>query len=565
MTSCMKMPSADVEDIRKELAAHGQEHLLKFWSRLTNDQKRQLAADILSIDFNDLNAAYKDTKSNKENNQKLDMFMEPIPEELHEGVTRCSPQQLQEYQNIGKECAGSGWGWARWIWVEYLGQHSSITGSKYERAVSAVETGLREIAEGRVAALLLAGGQGTRLGVNYPKGMYDVGLPSRKTLYQLQGERLLKLQELAEKLTGKKGTIPWYIMTSEHTMEPTLEFFDKHDYFGLQKDDLVVFEQYMLPCLTLEGKIILETPCKVSKAPDGNGGLFRALRLRGILEDMSKRGIKYVHVYCVDNILVKMADPVFVGYCISKNANCAAKVVEKVVPTEAVGVVCRVGGKFQVVEYSEISSSTAQKRNPDGRLTFNAGNICNHFFTLDFLHQIGCGDKKLKYHIAEKKIPYVGDDGKTIKPMKPNGIKLEKFVFDVFEFSDKFAAWEVKREAEFSPLKNADTAQKDTPTTAKHSLYALHRQYIRDAGGRFAEEQGDDFVSVDLKVPVNGEEKKDVAEEKSAIGVCEISPLVSYSGEGLEELVAGKIFKGKVVINSPREQMLLVDNGKSDN
>lgn len=515
MTSCRKMPSADVEDLRKQLAAHGQEHLLKFWSRLNVDQKSHLVSEIQSVDFGHLNNAYRETVANRENNnQKLDQLLEPIPEELHEGVSRCTPEQLRSYR----------------------------------------EAGLREIAEGHVAALLLAGGQGTRLGVNYPKGMYDVGLESKKTLYQLQGERLLKLEELAEQLTKKRGTIPWYIMTSEHTMEPTLDFFANHNYFGLRKENLVVFEQYMLPCLTQEGKIILETPYKIAKAPDGNGGLFRALRQRGILEDMTKRGIKYVHVYCVDNILVKMADPVFIGYCISKEANCAAKVVEKVTPTEAVGVVCRVGGKFQVVEYSEISLETAQKRNPDGRLTFNAGNICNHFFTVDFLHQIGSGDKRLKYHIAQKKIPYAGEDGKTVTPLKANGIKLEKFVFDVFVFSDKFAAWEVHREAEFSPLKNPDGSPKDTPTTARLSLYALHRQYIKDAGGRFANETSDTFVSVDLKDAVIGDEKKD-AEEKVTVGICEISPLVSYDGEGLEELVAGKIFNGRVVIRSPREQL----------
>lgn len=520
------MPSADVEDLRKQLAAFGQEHLLKFWSRLNGDQKSHLIEDIQSIDFNDLATAFKETVTNRENNnQKLDQLLEPIPEELHEGVSRCTPKQLEHYRDIG----------------------------------------LREIAEGRVAALLLAGGQGTRLGVNYPKGMYDVGLPSRKTLYQLQGERLLKLEEMAEKLTGKRGTIPWYIMTSEHTMDPTIDFFANHNYFGLQKENLMVFEQFMMPCLTQEGKVILETPSKISKAPDGNGGLFRALRQRGILDDMTKRGIRYVHVYCVDNILVKMADPVFIGYCISKDANCAAKVVEKVIPTEAVGVVCRVGGKFQVVEYSEISLSTAEKRNADGRLTFNAGNICNHFFTVDFLHQIGSGDKKLKYHVATKKIPYVGEDGKIVKPIKPNGIKLEKFVFDVFIFSDKFAAWEVHREEEFSPLKNSDEAPKDTPTTARLSLYALHRQYIKQAGGRFDDDKCDSFVSVDLNGTTISEEKKDGAEEKSTVGICEISPLVSYAGEGLEELVAGKTFSGPVIISAPDEQLPVSDSNGNSN
>ncbi|XP_042901786.1 UDP-N-acetylhexosamine pyrophosphorylase isoform X2 [Parasteatoda tepidariorum] len=517
------MPSADVDDLQKQLAAYGQDHLLKFWSKLSSDQKSELVDDIQSVDFSDLATIFKETVTNRENNnQKLDQFLEPIPEELHEAVSRSSPKQLEHYRDIG----------------------------------------LREISEGRVAALLLAGGQGTRLGVAYPKGMYNVGLPSQKTLYQLQGERLLKLEELAEKLTGKRGTIPWYIMTSEHTMDPTIEFFSRHNYFGLQKDSVVVFEQFMLPCLTLDGKIILDTPYRIAKAPDGNGGLFRALRERGILEDMRKKGIQYVHVYCVDNILVKMADPVFIGYCISKDANCAAKVVEKVIPTEAVGVVCRVGGKFQVVEYSEISLATAEKRNQNGRLMFNAGNICNHFFTVDFLHQIGKGDKKLKHHIAQKKIPFAGDDGKTVKPIKPNGMKLEKFVFDVFEFSDKFVAWEVNRDEEFSPLKNSDDSAKDTPTTARCSLYALHRQYIKRAGGRFEDDKCDSFVSVDLRTA--DEEKKDTSEEKSEVGICEISPLVSYAGEDLEELVAGKTFSYPVVLSAPDEQLPVSDtNGNS--
>ncbi|KAK7895794.1 hypothetical protein WMY93_021119 [Mugilogobius chulae] len=270
-----------------------------------------------------------------------------------------------------------------------------------------------------------------------------------------------------------------------------------------------MFEQRMIPAVTFDGKVILQGKGKIAMAPDGNGGLYQALVDNNVLEDMKKRGVEYLHVYCVDNILVKMADPVFIGFCVSKGADCGAKVVQKAYPTEPVGVVCRVQGVAQVVEYSEILQTTAELTGPSGELVYSAGNICNHFFTRQFLEDVATNNlKHLKQHVA-----------------------IKKFVFDVFPFSRSFVVFEVVREDEFSPLKNADGAAADSPSTARNALLHLHCRWATAAGATLLDEDRNAAV-------LTASESKMV----SAPAKFEISPLVSYFGEGLEKL-KGKTYQ----------------------
>ncbi|KAJ6651949.1 hypothetical protein lerEdw1_015891 [Lerista edwardsae] len=499
------------EEVRAGLERAGQSHLLRFWVELEPAQRQALLEALTRLGTEELarhcrRAAEACARKLAPRAESLDGRMRPLPPEF-----------------LGSACKTQRAALAQWE-----------------------DEGLRQISESKVAVLLLAGGQGTRLEVPYPKGMYDVGLPSHSTLYQIQAERILRVEQLAAEKFGTLCSVPWYIMTSDFTLRPTEKFFEDHSYFNLDRSNVIMFEQRMLPVVTFDGKAILEEKGKIAMAPDGNGGLYRALADNKILEDMQHRGVEYIHVYCVDNILVKIADPVFVGFCVMKGADCGAKVVEKAFPTEPVGVVCSVDGVYQVVEYSEISLETAHQRYPDGSLMYTAANICNHFFTLSFLKAVAEKfEPQLQEHVAIKKVPFVDVDGKQVKPLTPNGIKLEKFVFDVFQFSKNFVAFEVLREEEFSPLKNADTAERDTPTAARRALLSLHYRWAIRAGAQFVDEKGKWIPG-----------KSCLAGDEDPPALLEISPLVSYFGEDLEKYLKAKDIQSPLILDEKKAEML---------
>ncbi|XP_059905873.1 UDP-N-acetylhexosamine pyrophosphorylase-like protein 1 [Gadus macrocephalus] len=494
-----------LEEVTSCLDRAGQSHVLQFWSELSEDERNDFLVELSGLDLNALKQHCEEAVSAAASQpERVDPDIQPVTEEFVGSLLKSDQATLVQWENEG----------------------------------------LLQISENRVGVLLLAGGQGTRLGVPYPKGMFDVGLPSGKTLYQIQSERIRKIQNLADLKHETKCTVPWYIMTSEFTLSPTESFFKENDFFGLDPSNVVMFEQRMIPAVTFDGKVLLQDKGKIAMAPDGNGGLYQALVDNKVLEDMERRGVEYLHVYCVDNILVKLADPHFIGFCVSRGADCGAKVVPKASPSEPVGVVCRVDGVVQVVEYSEIRPETAERRGAGGELVFSAGNICNHFFTRAFLQEVAQEHQgKLKQHVALKKVPFVDECGNHVKPSKPNGIKMEKFVFDVFPFARNFVAFEVVRAEEFSPLKNADGASTDTPTTARRSLLGQHYRWALAAGASFPDNHG---KTVPTRV---------TAEEDPPV-LCEISPLVSYFGEGLERILRGSTLTSPFILDEKRAKDL---------
>jgi UDP-N-acetylglucosamine/UDP-N-acetylgalactosamine diphosphorylase len=346
------------------------------------------------------------------------------------------------------------------------------------------ETGEILLGKGQVAAFLVAGGQGSRLGFNGPKGMFDIGLPSHKSLFQLQAERL---QNLAAQVGH---AIPWCIMTSPLNHEATVNFFREHDYFGMNKDDIRFFEQGTICALNPNGKAVVDENNRLALVPDGNGGCFRALSQSGTLAWLVERGVQYVFLYSVDNALCRICDPAFVGALAADGrAVSASKVVAKAGPGEKVGIFAFQNNKPGVVEYSDLPENLRDMTNADGSLTYDGGNIAVHLFKISGLRKLQTG--KLPWHTARKTVCGI-----------EKCFKFEQFLFDAFPLLGSMLPFGVIREEEFSPVKNAEG--NDSPKTAREMIGKLHREWLRKA-----------HVEIDPHK------------------LYEVSPTLSYAGEGL--------------------------------
>ena len=384
------------EEALKKLAPAGQEHLLQYYDELGEGEKENLLAQIEALDLS-----------------LLDLIKDGVREVPKGKLAPLGAVTLAEIA---------------------------------EKKDSYEATGIQAIQAGKVGAVLLAGGQGTRLGLDKPKGMLNVGITKELYLFE---QLVNNLMQVVEK-TG--AWIPLFVMTSEKNHEDTTGFFQENNYFGYNKDYVYFFVQEMAPSVNYEGKIYMEEKGKLSTSPNGNGGWFSSLAKAGLLQKINDLGVEWLNVFAVDNVLQKMADPVFVGATIEAQCVCGAKVVAKAEPNERVGVLCLEDGKPSIVEYYEMTEEMIHSKDADGTLLYNYGVILNYLFEVKTLTKIM--NEYMPTHVVEKKIPYIDENASLLKPEAPNGYKFETLVLDMIHMMDNCLSFEVEREKEFAPIKN---------------------------------------------------------------------------------------------------------------
>nr|WP_289284890.1 UTP--glucose-1-phosphate uridylyltransferase [Parablautia intestinalis] len=381
----------------EKLAAAGQEHAMQYYEELSKEQKALLLGQIEATDFTVLSSL----KERKEENVRGDI--KPL-----------AAMQLGQIKEKEKEF----------------------------RAL-----GLNAIREGKVGAVLLAGGMGTRLGSDDPKGMYNIGLTKEVYIFQRLIENLLDVVKEAG------AWVPLYVMTSDKNHENTVRFLKERDYFGYNSEYVTFFMQEMAPACDHQGKVYMEEKWKISTSPNGNGGWYSSMHKWGVSQKAMADGVEWLNVFAVDNVLQRIADPCFVGAVLSGECASGAKVVRKCAPDEKIGVICLEDGKPSIVEYYELTDELMNAKDENGDPAYYFGVILNYLFRVGDLEKIR--ERKLPLHIVEKKIPYLNEKGEKVKPDAPNGYKFEQLVLDMIHELDGCLPFEVVREKEFAPIKNA--------------------------------------------------------------------------------------------------------------
>ncbi len=384
------------EQALEKLADAGQEHVLRYYDTLTANQKELLLAEIEATDF-------KVLSSLKNRNDG-------------DGRGVITPLAAMQLSQIG------------------------------EKEKEFRTKGLEAIRQGKVGAVLLAGGMGTRLGSDAPKGVYNIGITKDVYIFQRLIENLMDVVEEAE------AFIPLYVMTSDKNHEATVRFLKEHDFFGYREEFVTFFMQEMAPACDYEGKVYLEEPWKISTSPNGNGGWYSSMYKWGVAQKAMEDGVEFLNVFAVDNVLQRIADPCFVGAVIENDCAVGAKVVRKCAPDEKIGVICLEDGRPSIVEYYELTDELMNAKDENGDPAYSFGVILNYLFRIADLEKIR--EKNLPLHVVEKKIPHLDKDGRKVKPEDPNGYKFEQLVLDMIHELDSCLPFEIERNREFAPIKN---------------------------------------------------------------------------------------------------------------
>ncbi len=441
--------------IRQHLSRHRQEHVLAWWEQLADPERHGLLAQLEALDLDELRQLHQ---------QRETVYQLPRPETIQP--------------------------------VPVIPADAPSNPQVKQRGEAALRAGA-------VAVLVVAGGQGSRLGFEHPKGMFPIGPVSNKTLFQIHAEKVLALR----RRYGK--AVPFLLMTSPATHAETVQFFEDRHFFGLPREEVFFFQQGTMPALDLAtGNLLLETKGRLFLSPDGHGGTLTALADSGLLAQMQQQDIKHLFYFQVDNPLVKLGDPTFLGHHLEARAQVSSRVIPKNGPTDKLGNFVQVDGRCVIIEYSDLPENLAKETDANGRLRLWAGSPAIHYFDLDFLANVLKGTNRIAFHVAKKKVPYLDAGGTLVQPEKENALKFERFIFDVLPLADRWTVVETSRAEEFAPLKNATGA--DSPEAVKKAITHLAADWLTRCG---------------IKVPT------DAASEPAFL--LEISPLLALNAEEL--------------------------------